>query len=325
MASIDDFVHALQYDWMQRAVVSAILIGIICSIIGVFIILRGMIFLGEAIAHSAFAGAALAILLGYNDPIMFILVFGLVTAIGVNYINEKNLMNDDVIIGISFTSFMALAILFIGMMDTYSSNVQSILFGRILLITQRNYLLLIIFTVIISLTIIGLKKELYFISFNEELARSSGINVSKINYVFMILIALAIDVSITAIGAILVFAMLITPAAAAFQWTYKLNRMLILAVTFGIISSFGGLLLSFLYDLPSGATIVLLSTFIFIVSFILSPKHREFKAEEPTRFQSDPTAERPPHFHVSEHQTMEDFKEHIREKTKPEITEEVKK
>jgi ABC-type Mn2+/Zn2+ transport system permease subunit len=262
--------------------------------------------------------------LGYTDPILFILVFGIVTAVGVNYINEKNLMNDDVIIGISFTSFMALAILFIGMMDSYSSNVQSILFGRILLITERNYLLLIVFTIIISLTILGLKKELYFISFNEELARSSGINVSMVNYIFMILIALAIDVSITAIGAILVFAMLITPAAAAFQWTYKLNRMLLLAITFGVISSFGGLFLSFIYDLPSGATIVLLSTSIFIVSFLLSPKQREFKAEEPTRFQADPTADKTPHFHISEHQTLEEFKEHIREKATPEIQKEVK-
>jgi len=281
-----------------------------------------MIFLGEAIAHSAFAGAALGILLGYTDPIIFILVFGVVTAVGVNYINEKKLMNDDVIIGITFTAFMALAILFIGMMDSYSSNVQSILFGRILLITKRNYSLLIIFTIIISLAIVGLKKELYFISFNEELARTSGINVSKINYVFLILIALAIDVSITAIGAILVFAMLITPAAAAFQWTYKLNRMLILAVTFGVISAFGGLFLSFIYELPSGPTIVLLATSIFIISFVLSPKQREFKAEEPTRFQTDPEAEREPHFHLSEHQSIEEFKEHIREKTLHEMPQE---
>ncbi|MCE7734251.1 MAG: metal ABC transporter permease [Candidatus Heimdallarchaeota archaeon] len=323
MASVDDFIESLQYDWMQRAVISAVLIGIICSIIGVFIILRGMIFLGEAIAHSAFAGAALAILLGYTDPILFILIFGIVTAVGVNYINEKKLMNDDVIIGISFTAFMALAILFIGMMDTYSSNVQSILFGRILLITQRNYTLLILFTIVISLTILGLKKELYFISFNEELARTSGISVSKINYIFLILIALAIDVSITAIGAILVFAMLITPAAAAFQWTYKLNRMLILAVTFGVISAFGGLFLSFIYDLPSGATIVLLATSIFIVSFVLSPKQREFKSEELTRFQDDPLAERTPHFHLSEHQSTEEFKEHIRDKTNPKLNSEV--
>ena len=214
---------------------------------------------------------------------------------------------------------MALAILFIGLMKSYSSNVQSILFGRILLITQRNFQLLVIFTIIITITIIGLKKELYFISFNEELARTSGINVSKVNYIFMVLIALAIDVSITAIGAILVFAMLITPAAAAFQWTYKLNKMLLIAVIFGILSSFGGLFLSFIYDLPSGATIVLLSTFIFIVSFILSPKHREFQAEELTRFQTDPTDDRTPHFHASEHKSIEEFKEHIREKTEPKL------
>ncbi len=143
MVNFFDFIDALQYPWLQKALVSAILIGIISAIIGVLVILRGIIFLGEAIAHSAFAGAALAILLGLADPLLLILIFGVSTALGVGYINEKKIMQDEVVIGVTFTFFMALAIFFIGLMDRYSSSVQAILFGRILLITQRNFILLL--------------------------------------------------------------------------------------------------------------------------------------------------------------------------------------
>lgn len=315
MTGILDFINALQYTWLQRAMISAILIGIVCSIIGVFIILRGMIFLGEALAHSAFAGAALAILLGYNDPIFMIIAFGLITALGVNYVNEKEIMKDEIIIGISFTFFMALAVLFIGLMKSYTSSVQSILFGRILLITTRNFVLLWITTFLVVGSILSLKKEFYFITFNESLARTSGIPVTPLNYFFMILVALSIDVSITAIGAILVFAMLVIPAAAAFQWTYEMNRMLIISPIFGILSTVGGLYVSFIYNLPSGATIVLLSTGIFAISFIISPKRRLIKNELRTQLKDDESGQRGPHFHLAREQSTDAFEKHMREKS----------
>ena len=307
MATIFDFINALQYTWMQRALVSAILIGLISAVIGVFIILRGIIFLGEAIAHSAFAGAALAILLGIDDPLFMILIFGLFTAIGVNFINEKKIMRDEVVIGVAFTFFMALAIFFIGLMERYTSNVQAILFGRILLITQRNFILLILFSIMILLTILGLKKELYFMTFDRDLAKASGIPVTKLSYLFMIFVALVIDVSITSIGAILVFAMLVTPAAAAYQWSYELDKLLALAIVFGVLSSVGGLLLSFLFDWPSGSTIVLFATLLFLGSFAFSPKRRKTKIEVSEYGQI-------PHFHPKE-PSQDEYKEHLIETT----------
>ncbi len=274
MASILDFIYSLATPLMIKALFTAVIIGVLGGIVGVFVLLKGMVFLGEAIAHSAFAGAALGILLGI-DPLITVMIFGVTASVGIGYVNEKKVMKDEVIIGVVFTSFMALAILFIGLMPFYSTDVTSILFGDILLISWENFILLISMAVGVLVIIIALKKELYLITFNEEMASVAGIPIRFINYLFLILIAITIDVSLKAIGAILVFAMIITPAAAAYQWTFKLNKMLLLSALFGVISAFLGLFFSFIWDLPSGSTIVGVATLIFALSFIVSPKRRK--------------------------------------------------
>jgi ABC-type Mn2+/Zn2+ transport system permease subunit len=263
---------------MQRAIIASVLIGIVCSVIGVFVLLRGMVFLGQAIAHSGFAGAALAILLGWN-PTLVIMGFSALSAIGIGYVNQKKLMKNEIIIGIVFSFFMALAIIIIGLYDEYFTNIQSILFGQVLLVTREDFILLLIFSALILLVVFLIKKELYFITFNEELAEISGIPVKWLSYTFLIIVSLTIAVSLKTIGAILVFAMIVTPAAAAYQWTYKLNKMIILSVIFGIVSAIVGLFLSFILDIASGSTIVSLVTVIFITSFLLSPKRRSLKKD----------------------------------------------
>lgn len=267
------FWEYLQYDFMQKALIAAIFIGIICALIGTFVLLRGMIFLGEAIAHSAFAGAALAILLGWN-PLLVIMIFSVFSAISIGYVNEKKIMKDEIIIGVIFSFFMALAILFISLMPFYSTDVTSILFGNILIISPSTFYLLILFSMVIIFVIFVIKKELYFITFDEEAAKIVGIPVRLLNYIFLILVSMTISVSLKAIGAILVFAMIVTPAAAAYQLTFRFNRLIMLAGFFGIFSTVGGLYLSVSLDLPSGSTIVTLVTFIFLISFIVSPKRR---------------------------------------------------
>lgn len=267
------FWEYLQYDFMQKALIAAIFIGIICALIGSFVLLRGMIFLGEAIAHSAFAGAALAILLGW-DPLLVIMLFSVLSAISIGYVNENKIMKDEIIIGVIFSFFMALAILFISFMSVYSTDVASILFGNILIISPSTFHLLILFSVVIIIVILGIKKELYFMTFDEESAKISGIPTRLLNYIFLILVSMTISVSLKAIGAILVFAMIVTPAAAAYQLTFRFNRLLILSGFFGVFSTVGGLYLSVVFDLPSGSTIVTLVTVIFLISFITSPKRR---------------------------------------------------
>ncbi len=277
MADFLHFFDALRkYSFLQRALISAVIIGIICSLIGVFILLRKMVFLGQGIAHSAFAGAALGLLLGV-DPLLTILLFSVFSAITIGYVDEKKLVESEVMIGVIFSFFMALAILFIGMMEVYSTDVISILFGNILIITQERLILFLIFSAMILLLLFMIKKELFFMTFDIELAEVSGVPVRFLTYLFLVMVSVTISVSLRAIGAILVFAMIITPAAAAYQWTYHINRMMILSVVFGVFSAVFGLYLSYTFDLPSGSTIVSAITAIFVISFLFSPKRMASK------------------------------------------------
>jgi manganese/iron transport system permease protein len=182
-----------------------------------------------------------------------------------------------VIIGIVFSFFIALAALFIGLQKEYTSDIKSVLFGNLLTVDREDFILLVIFSVLVLLILFLIKKEMYFITFDAELAKVSGIPVNFLNYIFLILVSITIAVSLKAIGAILVFAMIVTPAAAAHQWTHRLNRMIGLSTAFGVFSSIFGLFVSYLLDLPSGATIAIIVTIIFLVSFISSPKRRSLK------------------------------------------------
>ena len=275
MNTIIDFFEALGDPYMIRAIITGIIIGLIGGLIGVFVLLKGMVFLGEAIAHSAFAGAALALLIGI-EPIIMILVFGVIASVSVGAVSEKKIMKDEVIIGVIFTSFMALAILFIGLKGSTDTSVESILFGNIAGVPIVSFYTLIFFALVVLIIVYAIKKELYLITFNSEMAKVAGIPVRFLNYLFLIIVALTINISLEAIGAILVFAMIVTPAAAAYQWTFKLNRMILLASVFGVFSSLLGIFLSYIFEkLPSGSAIVGVATLIFLVSFIASPKRRK--------------------------------------------------
>ncbi|MHA1274668.1 MAG: metal ABC transporter permease [Promethearchaeota archaeon] len=276
--SYSDFWNVLQYEYMQRALFASIMVGIICGIVGVFILLRGLVFMGAGIAHASFAGGALAILLGIN-PFISIFLFGTGSAFSIGYINEKGYMDDNnVAIGIIFSLTMALAILFMSLIQSYSADVNALLFGNVLVVTTEDTILLVEFAILIIGIIYFFKKELFFTIFDEEMAQATGVPTRSISYLFLLLISLTIVVSLKAIGAILVFAMIITPAASAYQWSYKLTNMLILSAIFGAISSFIGLYLSYTFDLPSGSSITIVISIIFLISLILSPKRRTGKA-----------------------------------------------
>ncbi|MBN1329081.1 MAG: metal ABC transporter permease [Candidatus Heimdallarchaeota archaeon] len=277
MSKFVDFFQAFQYSFMQRALLASIIIALVCSIIGVFVLLKGMVFLGQAIAHSSFAGATLAILLGVQNPLLIIMGFSILSAVSIGYVNQKRLMRDEVIIGIVFSFFIALAALFIGLKKTYTSDIKSVLFGNLLTVDLEDFILLIIFSTLVLLILFLIKKELYFITFDQDLASIAGIPVISLNYLFLILVSITIAVSLKAIGAILVFTMIVTPAAAAYQWTFKLNRMIILSVVFAVLSSIFGLFISYMLDLASAASIAIIITAIFLISFLFSPKRKSTK------------------------------------------------
>jgi len=261
----------LSYDFMQRSLLAAVLVGAMCSMIGVFVVLRGLAFVGAGTAHAAFAGVALAYLVGL-PPLPLAIGFGLATVWLTGVMEEKGRMKLDVSIGILYTATMALAILFIGLMKGYNAEVYGYLFGSVLSVTPDELGIILALSLLVLGAILAFSKELYFIAFDQEMAEASGVPARRIFYLLLTLVALTVVVSLKTVGAILVFAMVLIPASTAYQLTHSLSHMTAYSVGIGIFCATGGVMLSYLWDLPAGPAIVLLATAVFFLSVLLSPK-----------------------------------------------------
>ncbi len=261
----------LALGFLQRALVAAALTGGLCSMIGVFVVLRGLAFIGAGTAHAAFAGIALAYLIG-AQPMPLAIAFGLGTAWATGLLEERGRLKLDVSIGIFYTATMALAILFIGLMKTYNAEVYGYLFGSILSVTSEE----LRWTGILAFLVVGLivlfSKEFFFLAFDQDMAEASGVPARRFFFLLLTLVAVTIVVSLKVVGAILVFALLLIPAATAYQLTSSLRRMMNYSVAIGVLVSVTGVLLSFQFDLPAGPAIVLLATGVFFLSIAFSPK-----------------------------------------------------
>jgi len=261
----------LAYDFIQRSLLAAALVGGLCSVIGVFVVLRGLAFAGAGTSHAAFAGVALGYLIGW-PPMFLAILFGLATVWITGWVEEKGRMKLDVSIGILYTTTMALGILFIGLMKTYNAEVYGYLFGSVLSVTNDELSLIGMLSLLIVGLILLFTKELYFIAFDQEMAEASGIPARPIFFLLLTLVALTVVVSLKTVGAILVFAMILIPASTAYQLTHSLRTLTLYSVTIGISTAVTGVLLSALWDIPSGPAIVLLATTVFFLAVFFSPK-----------------------------------------------------
>lgn len=261
----------LSYDFMQRSLLAAALVGAVCSAIGVFVVLRGLAFAGAGTAHAAFAGVTLAYLVGL-PPLPLAIAFGLATVWITGVMEEKGRMRLDVSIGILYTATMALAILFIGLMKEYNAEVYGYLFGSVLSVTPEELRTMLVLSLLVLGVVAAFSKELYFVAFDQEMAEASGVPARRIFYLLLTLVGLTVVVSLKTVGAILVFAMVLIPASTAYQLTHSLRHMTAYAVLIGTICAVGGVMLSYAWDLPSGPAIVLLATSLFFLSVLFSPK-----------------------------------------------------
>jgi ABC-type Mn2+/Zn2+ transport system permease subunit len=261
------------YDFMQRSLLAAAMVGGLCSVIGVFVVLRGLAFVAAGTSHAAFAGVALGYLMGW-PPLGLAIFFGLATVWITGWVEEKGRMKLDVSIGILYTTTMALAILFIGLMKTYNAEVYGYLFGSVLAVTSEELGTIAGLSIVVLGSIVLFSKELYFIAFDQEMAEASGIPARSIFFLLLTLVALTVVVSLKTVGAILVFAMILIPASTAYQLTHSLSTLTWYSVFIGITCSVGGVLISSYWDIPSGPAIVLLATLLFFVAVILSPKRQ---------------------------------------------------
>ena len=261
------------YDFMQRSLLAAAMVGGLCSVIGVFVVLRGLAFMGAGTAHAAFAGVALGFLMGW-PPLLLAILFGLATVWVTGWVEERGRMKLDVSIGILYTATMALAILFIGLMKTYNAEIYGYLFGNVLAVTSEELLTIAGLSFVVIGAIVLFSKELYFIAFDQEMAEASGVPARRIFFLLLTLVALTVVISLKTVGAILVFAMILIPASTAYQLTHSLSTLTWYSVLIGITCSVGGVLISAYWDIPSGPAIVLLATVLFFVAVLVSPKRQ---------------------------------------------------
>ena len=259
------------YDFMQRSLLAAAMVGGLCSVIGVFVVLRGLAFVGAGTAHAAFAGVALGFLMGW-PPLLLAIIFGLATVWITGWVEEKGRMKLDVSIGILYTTTMALAILFIGLMKTYNAEVYGYLFGSVLSVTNDELRSIGGLSVLVLGLMLLFSKELYFIAFDQEMAEASGVPARKIFFLLLTLVALTVVISLKTVGAILVFAMILIPASTAYQFTHSLRTLTLYSIIIGISTSVTGVLISAIWDVPSGPSIVLLATSFFFLAIMFSPK-----------------------------------------------------
>ena len=259
------------YDFMQRSLLAAAMVGGLCSVIGVFVVLRGLAFVGAGTSHAAFAGVALGYLIGW-PPLFLAIVFGLATVWITGWVEEKGRMKLDVSIGILYTTTMALAILFIGLMKNYNAEVYGYLFGSVLSVTSEELQIIAGLSILVLGLLLLFSKELYFIAFDQEMAEASGVPARGIFFLLLTLVALTVVVSMKTVGAILVFAMILIPASTAYQLTHSLKTLTLYSMAIGVATAVGGVVISAVCDLPSGPAIVLLATVLFFCAVFLSPK-----------------------------------------------------
>lgn len=258
--------------FLPKALVIAVMSSIVCGVIGCYVVLRGMAFIGDAVAHAVFPGLAVAFVIQGN-LVLGGAVAGVLTAILVAVFSQNRRIKEDSIIGVFFVAAFALGIVVISFAPGYAGSLQQFLFGAITGIPDEDIFTVAITGITLLLVAFLFHKEFVAVTLDREMARSTGIPVFTLDLVLYVMVAVAIVISVQTIGNILVLALLITPAAAARLLTDRLGVMMLVAPIIGGGSALTGLYLSWSLDLPVGGTIVLVATAVFLLAWMLAPRH----------------------------------------------------
>ena len=258
-------VEPFQYAFMQRAFAAALVVGVLCSVMGTYVVLRKLSFIGDGIAHASFAGIVIAYLRGF-DYYIGAAVVAVVTALGIGFVHRRGRISLDTTIGVLFTAMYALGVFLMSQQRSYAVDLQSFLFGDILSVQPQDLWLILGLSIAVGTTVAILYRGLLYTSFDPVVAEASGIRAPAYEYALLVMLALTIIVALQSVGIILVAALLVTPAAAAYQLTSRFAPMMALAAVFGAASTVGGLYLSYYLRGSSGATIVLFATALFFAA-----------------------------------------------------------
>ena len=268
---IDALLAPLQYEFGVRALVAAALVGLVCAVVGSYMVLRGLAFMGDAISHAAFPGVVMAYLVG-GSLYLGGAIAAVATALGIGWISRRAHLRSDTIIGVLFAGMFGLGVAIYSAIPNYVGDLFGFLFGDVLGIGLGDLVGLAVLGGIVLVVIWALWKEFLFATFDPLGAAASGLDVNGLDYLFLGLIALTIVVSIQAVGIILVVAMLTTPAATAQLLTARFGRLMAIAIAIGIASGIAGIYVSFWLDVASGAAIVLIQTAAFLLALALGPR-----------------------------------------------------
>ncbi|MCX5361207.1 anchored repeat-type ABC transporter permease subunit [Streptomyces sp. NBC_00124] len=269
---IDFLLDPWELPFMQRAFTVAAVVGLVCGVVGVYVVLRGMAFIGDAVAHSAFPGVALAytfegnLLLGGATA-------GIVTSVLIAYVSQNRRLKEDTVIGVFFAFAFGLGIVLVSTRDSWTTDLSSFLFGQVLAVSPQDVWTVAGIGAVLVAVVLALRKELVAVSLDRETARAAGLPVFRLDLTLYVVVTSTIVMSLEAVGNVLVLALLITPAATARLLTERLWTMTLLASSIGCAGSLAGLYVSYTYDLAAGGSIVVVLTGVFMVTWCLAPEH----------------------------------------------------
>lgn len=268
---IDLLTEPLTYGFMQRGLAASAMVGVLCAVVGCYVVLRGMAFLGDAMAHAILPGVAVAYLLK-GDILIGGLVAAVIVALGIGWVTRHGAIREDTAIGILFAASLSIGVALISTIKTYAVDLTHILFGNVLGVGDNDLILIAVVGLGVLATIIVLYKQLLVVSFDSVLAATLRLPTQLLRNVLLVLIALVIVVSLQTVGVGLVAAMLVTPAATAFLLTRRLPTMMLIAALLGAASSIVGLYVSYYANVASGAAVVLTATVFFGAAYLFAPR-----------------------------------------------------
>ena len=268
---MEPLLEPLRYEFFVRALVASGIVGVVCAVVGAYMVLRGLAFMGDALSHAAFPGVVIAYLV--NAPFYVgAAIAAVATSLAIGWVSRRGNLRGDTAIGVLFAGMFALGIFLFSRIPNYVGDLFGFLFGEVLAIGFGDLLGLAALAGIVLLVVLVFWKELLYATFDPLGAAASGLPVDRLDYAFLAIIALTIVISLQTVGIILVVAMLVTPAATAQLLTLRFQRLIGVALVIGLVAPVVGLYLSYWLDAASGATIVLVESALFVLALLFGPR-----------------------------------------------------
>jgi manganese/iron transport system permease protein len=263
----------LEFEFMRRALIASVLVGALCAVVGAFVVLKGLAFIGDALAHASFAGVAVA-LVGGMDVYAGGAVAAIFAALSIAFITQRARVRADTAIGVVFVGMLSFGVLVMSRLRNYSASVFEFLFGNVLAVGPEDLWLILVGGGLIIGVVIVLYKEFLFVAFDPTMAAGAGLPVRFYDTLLLVLLAVTATLCMRALGIVLVAAMLVTPAATAYLFVKRLHQQMLLGAAIAVITSIVGLYVSFYGNFASGASIVLVSVAVFLLALLVSPRTR---------------------------------------------------